>query len=37
MVRHVEVLQLQPNVVMVVVITSTGGVAKQRYVFPGSR
>ena len=34
MVRHVEVLQLQPNVVMVVVITSTGGVSKQRYVFP---
>ena len=32
-VRHVDVLQLQPNVVMVVVITSTGGVAKQRYVF----
>ncbi len=33
-VRHVEVLPLQPNVVMVVVITSTGGVSKQRYVFP---
>jgi heat-inducible transcriptional repressor len=33
-VRHVDVLQLQPNVVMVVVITSTGGVTKQRYVFP---
>jgi heat-inducible transcriptional repressor len=32
-VRHVEVLPLQPNVVMVVVITSTGGVSKQRYVF----
>jgi len=32
-VRHVEVLPLQVNVVMVVVITSTGGVAKQRYVF----
>jgi heat-inducible transcriptional repressor len=32
-VRHVEVLPLQPNIVMVVVITSTGGVAKQRYVF----
>jgi heat-inducible transcriptional repressor len=32
-VRHVEVLPLQPTVVMVVVITSTGGVAKQRYVF----
>ena len=33
-VRHVEVLLLQPNVVMVVVITSTGGVSKQRYTFP---
>src|SRR6266542_5263541 len=32
-VRHVDVLQLQPNVVMVVVITSTGGVSKQRYPF----
>jgi heat-inducible transcriptional repressor len=32
-VRHIEVLPLQPNVVMVVVITSTGGVSKQRYVF----
>jgi heat-inducible transcriptional repressor len=32
-VRHVEVLPLQPNVVMVVVITSTGGVSKQRYLF----
>ena len=32
-VRHIEVLPLQPTVVMVVVITSTGGVAKQRYVF----
>jgi heat-inducible transcriptional repressor len=32
-VRHVDVLQLQPNVVMVVVITSTGGVSKQRYSF----
>src|SRR5215469_8084967 len=31
-VRHVEVLPLQPTVVMVVVITSTGGVSKQRYV-----
>jgi len=27
------VLQLQPNVVIVVVITSTGGVSKQRYIF----
>jgi heat-inducible transcriptional repressor len=32
-VRHVDVLQLQPRVVMVVVITSTGGVAKQRHDF----
>ena len=28
-VRHVEVLLLQPQVVMVVVITSTGGVTKR--------
>lgn len=33
-VHHVDVLQLQPNVVVVVVITSTGGVTKQRYAFP---
>jgi heat-inducible transcriptional repressor len=33
-VRHVEVLLLQPNVVMVVVITSSGGVSKLRYTFP---
>jgi heat-inducible transcriptional repressor len=33
-VRHVDVLQLQANVVVVVVITSTGGVTKQRYTFP---
>ncbi len=33
-VRHVDVLQLQANVVVVVVITSTGGVTKQRYMFP---
>jgi heat-inducible transcriptional repressor len=32
-VRHVEVLLLQPSVVMVVVITSAGGVTKLRYVF----
>ncbi|HVV59360.1 MAG TPA: heat-inducible transcriptional repressor HrcA [Gaiellaceae bacterium] len=32
-VRHVEVLLLQPNAVMVVVITSAGGVTKLRYVF----
>jgi heat-inducible transcriptional repressor len=35
-VRHVDVLQLQPNVVIVVVITSTGGVSKQRYTFAGT-
>src|SRR3954466_3597730 len=33
--RHVARLQLQPNAVIVVVITSSGGVSKQRYVFPG--
>jgi heat-inducible transcriptional repressor len=33
-VRHVEALLLQPNVVMVVVITSAGGVSKLRYSFP---
>lgn len=32
-VRHVEVLLLQPSVVMVVVITSAGGVTKLRYSF----
>ncbi len=32
-VRHVEVLLLQPNIVMVVVITSAGGVTKLRYSF----
>ena len=32
-VRHVDVLQLQPRIVMVVVITSTGGVSKQRNEF----
>jgi heat-inducible transcriptional repressor len=32
-VRHVEVLLLQPQVVMVVVITSTGGVTKRVYAF----
>jgi heat-inducible transcriptional repressor len=31
--RHVDVLQLQPSVVMVVAITSTGGVTKHRYTF----
>jgi heat-inducible transcriptional repressor len=33
-VRHVEVLLLQPRVVMVVVITSTGGVTKRTVTFP---
>jgi heat-inducible transcriptional repressor len=33
-VRHVEVLLLQPSMVMVVVITSTGGVTKVRFTFP---
>jgi heat-inducible transcriptional repressor len=32
-VRHVEVLLLQPQVVMVVVITSTGGVTKRSLMF----
>jgi heat-inducible transcriptional repressor len=32
-VRHVDVLQLQANVVVIVVITSTGEVTKQRYTF----
>jgi heat-inducible transcriptional repressor len=32
-VRHVEVLLLQPNVVMVVVITSSGGVSKRIFAF----
>jgi heat-inducible transcriptional repressor len=33
-IRHVEVLLLQPDVVMVVVILSTGVVSKLRYPFP---
>ena len=33
-IRHVEVLLLQPDVVMVVVILSTGAVTKLRYSFP---
>ena len=33
-VRHVEVLLLQPDVVLVVVITSTGGVTDLRFAFP---
>jgi heat-inducible transcriptional repressor len=32
-VRHIEVLLLQPHVVMVVVITSTGGVTKRLFTF----
>jgi heat-inducible transcriptional repressor len=32
-VRHVEVLVLQPQVLMVVVITSTGGVSKRLFTF----
>jgi heat-inducible transcriptional repressor len=34
-VRHVEVLRLQPELVMVVVITSTGGVTKRLFAFDG--
>ncbi len=34
-IRHVEVLQLQPQVVMVVVITSTGAVTKRVFAFEG--
>jgi heat-inducible transcriptional repressor len=33
MVRHVEVLLLQPQLVMVVVITATGGVTKRLFAF----
>ncbi len=33
-IRHVEVLVLQPQVLMVVVITSTGGVTKRLFTFP---
>ena len=32
-IRHVEVLSLQPQVLMVVVITSTGGVTKRLFTF----
>jgi heat-inducible transcriptional repressor len=35
-IRHVEVLVLQPQVVMVVVITSTGGVTQRMFTFPRS-
>ena len=34
-VRHVEVLLLQPSVVMCLVITSTGDVSKRVFTFPG--
>src|SRR5436309_3076043 len=33
-IRHIEVLLLQPQVLMVVVITSTGGVTKRLFTFP---
>jgi heat-inducible transcriptional repressor len=33
-IRHIEVLALQPQVLMVVVITSTGGVSKRLFTFP---
>jgi heat-inducible transcriptional repressor len=33
-IRHIEVLQLQPQVLMVVVITSSGGVSKRIFTFP---
>ncbi|HEY5430639.1 MAG TPA: heat-inducible transcriptional repressor HrcA [Solirubrobacteraceae bacterium] len=32
-IRHIEVLKLQPQVLMVVVITSTGGVSKRLFTF----
>jgi heat-inducible transcriptional repressor len=32
-VRHVDVIQLQPSVVVVAVITSAGGVSRKRYTF----
>jgi heat-inducible transcriptional repressor len=35
-IRHIEVLLLQPQVVMVVVITSTGGVTKRLFTFSGA-
>jgi heat-inducible transcriptional repressor len=34
-IRHIEVLLLQPQVLMVVVITSTGGVTKRVFTFDG--
>ena len=38
-IRHIEVLVLQPQVLMVVIITSTGGVSKRVFGFepPGRR
>jgi heat-inducible transcriptional repressor len=33
-IRHIEVLTLQPQVLMVVVITSSGGVSKRLFTFP---
>src|ERR1700689_4456036 len=33
-IRHIEVLTLQPQVLMAVVITSTGGVTKRLFTFP---
>jgi heat-inducible transcriptional repressor len=35
-IRHIEVLVLQPQVVMVVVITSTGGVSRKMFTFSRS-
>ena len=35
-IRHIEVLLLQPQVLMVVVITSTGGVTKRLFTFTGA-
>jgi heat-inducible transcriptional repressor len=35
-IRHIEVLALQPQVVMVVIITSTGGVSKMLVTFDGT-
>ena len=36
-IRHIEVLLLQPQIVMVVIITSTGGVSKRMLTFPHRR
>ena len=35
-IRHIEVLLLQPQIVMVVIITSTGGVSKRVLTFPSA-